>query len=122
MPIYEFACPACRKQVSVFQRSVSTAVAATCPECGGTELTRLISRFSFRRSLPDFDDMSGMDDMMDGLDEDDPKSVARWARRMGDAMGEDLPPDFDEQVRRMEAGDMPDDDGFGGDDYDDFDD
>ena len=123
MPIYEFACTGCRKKVSVFQRSMTTAVGARCPECGGTELTRLISTFSFKRSMPDFDDMSGMDDMMEGLDEDDPASVARWARRMGDAMGEDLPPDFDEQVRRMEAGEMPEDDGLGGgDDFDDFED
>jgi hypothetical protein len=38
-------------------------------------------------------------------------------------MGEDLPPDFNEQLARMEAGEMPDEDGFGGDDgLDDWDD
>jgi putative FmdB family regulatory protein len=122
MPIYEFACQGCRKKVSIFQRSMTTAVAAKCPECGSTDLSRLISKFSFHRSMPDFDDMSGLDDMMDGLDENDPKSVARWARRMGETMGEDLPPDFDEEIRRMEAGEMPDDDLGGGDDFDDFED
>ncbi len=123
MPIYEYACRGCRKKVSVFQRSMTTAVAASCPECGSTELSRLISKFSFHRSMPDFDDMSGLDDMMDDLDENDPKSVARWARRMGETMGEDLPPDFDDQIRRMEAGEMPDDDDLGGDGaLDDFDD
>ncbi len=41
------------------------------------------------------------------LDENDPRSVARWARRMGREMGEDLGPEFDEMVERMEAGEMP---------------
>jgi len=104
MPIYEYGCQGGGKKGSDFQRSMTTAVAARCPECGSTELSRLISKFSFHRSMPDFDDMSGVDDMMDDLDENDPKSVARWARRMGKTMGEDLPPDFDEQIRRMEAG------------------
>ena len=104
MPIYEYTCHGCRRKVRVFQRSMHTATAARCPECGSEEPTRLISSFAFHRSMPDFDDMSGVDDMMDDLDENDPKSVARWARRMGKTMGEDLPPDFDEQIRRMEAG------------------
>jgi len=44
------------------------------------------------------------------LDEQDPRSVARWARRMGKEVGEDLGPEFDEMVDRMEAGDLNEDD------------
>jgi putative FmdB family regulatory protein len=106
MPIYEYACAGCRKKVSIFQRSVAVATALRCPECGSTELSRQISKFSFHRSMPDFDDGPGMDD----LDENDPASVARWARRMGSEMGEDLPPDFEDELARMEGGDLPDDD------------
>jgi putative FmdB family regulatory protein len=122
MPIYEYACKTCRKRVSIFQRSVTTAVAVRCPECGGDDLNRLISKFAFHRSMSDFDDGPDFDDesFMDGVDENDPRSVARWARRMGEQMGEDLPPDFEQQLARMEAGEMPDDD-FGGGDFDDFD-
>jgi putative FmdB family regulatory protein len=110
MPIYEYRCNACGKVVSVFQRSMNTAVAAACDGCRSNDLSRLISRFSFRRSIPDADD--GFDDaMMDDLDENDPQSVARWARRMGDQMGEDLGPEFDDMVGRMEAGESFDDDG-----------
>ena len=46
-----------------------------------------------------------------GLDENDPKSMARWARRMGQELGEDMGDDFNEMVEQMEAGEMPDDDG-----------
>ncbi len=60
-----------------------------------------------------------MDDLADpskfgDVDENDPKSVARWARKMGSELGEDLGPEFDEMVERMEAGEMPDDLGDGG--------
>ena len=122
MPIYEFACNGCRRKVSVFQRSMTTTTAARCPECGSADLTRLVSRFVFHRSMPDFDDGPELDEdaFLDGVDENDPRSVARWARRMGDRMGEDLPPDFDAQLARMEAGGFPDEDG-GDDDLDNWD-
>ena len=45
---------------------------------------------------------------MDDVDENDPQSVARWARRMREESGEDLGPEFDEMIGRMEAGEMPD--------------
>jgi len=121
MPIYEYACAACRKQVSVFQRSINTATAPRCPECGGDDLARLISKFAFHRGMPDFELGSDFDDegMMDGVDENDPRAVAQWARKMGDKMGSDLPPDFDEQLARMEGGEMSDDAGDDGGEWDD---
>ena len=123
MPIYEFHCNACRRTVSVFQRSMNTAVAAKCSHCGGDDLTRLVSKFAFHRSASaddfgddDFDESA----MMEGLDENDPQSVARWARKMSDKLGEDLGPEFDEMVERMERGETLDDDSdFGDDDLDD---
>ena len=42
-----------------------------------------------------------------GLDENDPKSMARWMRKMSSEMGEDLGPEFDEVVNRLEAGEDP---------------
>ena len=43
------------------------------------------------------------------LDENDPKSKARLMRKMGDEMGEDLGPEFEEVVDRLEAGQSPED-------------
>ena len=56
--------------------------------------------------------------MLADVDENDPRSVARFARRMRDEMGDELGPDFDQAIEQMEAGEMPDDlgDGDGGDD------
>ena len=51
MPVYEYACMDCRKVVDVLARRVSDDVEANCPECGGRNTRRLISRFAFHRSL-----------------------------------------------------------------------
>ncbi len=60
--------------------------------------------------MGDMDDMGGMGRMFDGLDEEDPRSVARWARRMKDSMGGemDMGPEFDQALSRIEAGEDPD--------------
>lgn len=109
MPIYEYRCENCRRRTSVFLRSFSQTVEPRCEFCGSERLTRLMSRFAVLRS-----EESRLEDMADpgafgGVDENDPRSVAQWARRMGDAMGEDMGPEFSEMVERMEAGEMPDD-------------
>jgi putative FmdB family regulatory protein len=111
MPIYEYRCHDCKRRVSVFWRSFSELesenVVPHCPRCGGTNLTRLISRVAVVRSeesrLDDLTDSS----VLDGLDEEDPKSIARWMRRMSREAGEELGPEFDEVVDRLEAGQSP---------------
>jgi len=45
--------------------------------------------------------------MFAGLDENDPRSMARWARKMAETTGEDMGDEFNEMVERMEAGEMP---------------
>jgi hypothetical protein len=42
------------------------------------------------------------------VDENDPRSMARAMRRMGQEMGEDMPAEFDEVVDRLEGGEDPD--------------
>ena len=115
MPIYEFRCQACGRRVSVFQRSINAPGNAVCSHCGGAELRRLVSRFSVARGEDAL--LDGMDDesFLSGVDENDPRSVAAWARKMGSRFGEDLGSEFDEMVDRMEGGEMPDEEGAEGD-------
>ncbi len=42
----------------------------------------------------------------EGFD-DDPKEMGRMMRKMGKEMGEEMPPEFDEVVGRLEAGQSP---------------
>ena len=123
MPIYEYRCNTCHRRASIFQRSIRDATAVVCSHCGSTDLTRLISRVAVLRPEGSHLDDLASDASLADLDESDPRSVARWARRMGREMGEDLGPEFDEMVERMEAGEMPEDLGEGGEEepLDDFD-
>ncbi|HSB78296.1 MAG TPA: zinc ribbon domain-containing protein [Candidatus Methylomirabilis sp.] len=103
MPIYEYLCQDCRRRISVLVRSISRPGTPTCPRCGGSRLERLMSRFSRVRSedarLDSLADPSSLGD----LDENDPKSVARWAKKMGKEMGEDLGEDFDQVMEEAMA-------------------
>src|SRR5512143_1722849 len=107
MPIYEYRCADCKRRVSVFFRSFSTTSDPQCPNCGGTRLTRLVSRVATLKSedarLESMSDPSNFGD----VDENDPKSVARMMRKMGGEMGEEMGPEFDEMVDRLEAGENP---------------
>jgi putative FmdB family regulatory protein len=122
MPIYEYRCDDCRRKTTVLTLRVSASVDPTCDHCGGTKLRRLMSRFATPRSedarLEGLADPSSMGD----IDESDPKSMARWMRKMGKELGEDAAgEDFDQMVDEMEAGGL-DEDGSaeGGSDSDDF--
>jgi putative FmdB family regulatory protein len=127
VPIYEYRCHDCRRRVSIFWRTFSDAEggAPVCPRCGGAKLARLVSRVRVVRSEESrLDGMAGFDDLPD-FDEGDPRSMGRWMRKMSRDMGEDLGPEFDEVVGRLEAGEnpeeieksMPDLMGEGGEDF-----
>jgi putative FmdB family regulatory protein len=109
MPIYEYRCGDCKRRVSIFYRSFTdTDQGAQCPNCGGTNLTRLVSRVATVKSeearLEALSDPSSFGD----VDENDPKSMARLMRKMSDQVGgEDLGPEFNEMVDRLEAGESP---------------
>jgi putative FmdB family regulatory protein len=104
MPIYEYRCPRCRARFSVLALHADQEVAARCPRCHNTEVQRLISRFATVRSEEEQLDKLADPAMLADVDENDPKSIARWARRMQRTMGEELGDEFDEMVEQMEAG------------------
>lgn len=108
MPIYEYHCQSCNQKVSLFYRGFSAVTPPRCPNCGNSNLVRLISKVAVIRSeesrLDSLSDPSAWGD----VDENDPRSIARWARRMGREAGEDLGSEFDEMVERMDAGETPD--------------
>jgi len=109
MPIYEYRCHECHRRVSIWWRTFSEAErgAPRCPRCGGANLSRLASRVRLVRS-----EDSRLDDLTDpgqfgDLDENDPRSIGRWMRKMGNELGEDLGPEFSEVVDRLESGQTP---------------
>lgn len=108
MPIYEYRCQSCRRGFSLLIRSFSTQPSVVCPRCGGSDVRRLISSFAVVRSEEGrADHLADMAEDMGSVDENDPRSMARWARRMSQEMGEEARPEFNELVDRLDAGESP---------------
>jgi putative FmdB family regulatory protein len=134
MPIYEYRCSECGQKARKFWRTFSAVddPSLQCPRCGSHSFERLISRVAVLRSEDSrLDDLADPDSLGD-LDEEDPKSLGRWLRKMSHEMGEEMPPEFDEVIGRLEAGQSPEEieesmpelaegldgaGGLGGDDY-----
>ena len=117
MPIYEYRCPACQKKSSrIWMRIPSAAEerALACPACGVAPLARLMSRFSSPKSEERRLESLADDPSLSGLDENDPRGMARLMRKMSEETGEPLEGEDAEMLGRMEAGEMPPDDETGG--------
>lgn len=130
MPIYEFACPKCRRIFSFLSKRVNPSHSPTCPKCGSKKLSKEVSRFAMLKGvaepkaaadnaedgppMPDLDDprvaraMSEMERDMEHLDENNPRHMAHMLRKMKDLMPTGtLPKEFDVAIKRLEAGEDP---------------
>ena len=110
MPTYDYRCRTCGKRSVIYQTYEEYGIdPVECPHCGSEHLQRLIGRVRIAKSedsrMEDLSDPSGWGD----FDEDDPKSMAKMMRKMGNELGEDMPAEFDEVVDRLEAGESPED-------------
>jgi putative FmdB family regulatory protein len=109
MPIYQYRCLNCKKRFEVFlsyqeygEKNVH------CPNCTSDKIQRRIGRIRVAKS-----EESRMDGLTDpsGLEglENDPRALGKMMRKMSNEMGEDVGPEFDEVVDRLEAGQSPED-------------
>ena len=110
MPIYEYYCGVCRKRVSVFFRTMSSAsdANAVCPQCSGQQLRRLVSRVAVLKSEESRMDALADPSLMAGLENEDPRALAHMMRKMSDEMGEPLDGEMSEVLGRLESGESPD--------------
>lgn len=114
MPIYEYVCPDCGARFQKLVRGFQNPEGLACPRCHSQRVQRAISRFATVKS-----EDARIESMADpsnfaGLDENDPRSIARWAKKMGKELGEDAGEDWDEMVEQMLEEEM----GGGADDED----
>lgn len=67
-------------------------------------MKKLVSKFAVLRG--DEARLEALSDpsMFSDVDENDPRSVAKWARKLGEHLGDDLPGDYGEMVEQLEAG------------------
>ena len=121
MPIYEFYCYKCHTVFNFFSRTVNTDKKPTCPKCHKTKLDRRMSSFATLRKrgeeegapMPDFDEgqmekaMGILASEAEHLDENDPRQAANLMRKLTDMTGLNLGPGMEEALKRMEAGEDP---------------
>ena len=111
MPYYDFYCQDCRRRVTLFYKTYADYDAAvpTCPRCGGSNLARRIRRVVVAKSDDArFESLADEADLSQ-LENADPATMARYMRRLGEEMGEDLGDEFTEVVERLEKGESPED-------------
>ena len=101
MPIYEYLCPNCNGRFQKLVQGFHDPSGLACPRCGNAGVRRAISRFATIKSEDARADSLADPSMFAGLDENDPRSIARWARKLGKELGEDAGEDWDEMVDQM---------------------
>jgi len=131
MPIYEFACPKCRRIFNFLSKRMNPDHLPVCPKCGNKKMAKQMSRFAMTKGLkepaakgdadaggegpmPDFDDprmmraMSELERDMEHMDENNPKHMAQMMRKMKDIMPPGtVPKELDVAIKRLEAGEDP---------------
>ena len=108
MPDYEYRCSDCGRYIKLFLTyNEFDSAEPVCRHCGSSHLKRLISRVGLAKSEESRMDSMDVDSMLTGLDEEDPRSLGRFMRKMSSEMGEDLGEEFDEVVGRLESGESP---------------
>jgi putative FmdB family regulatory protein len=101
MPIYEYMCPACQGRFQKLVRGFDDPPGLACPRCNSVEVKRAVSRFATLKSEDARVEALADPSNFAGLDESDPRSIARWAKRLGKELGEDAGEDWDEVVDSM---------------------
>jgi putative FmdB family regulatory protein len=110
MPTYDYICNTCHQRFDIFLSYSEYGVKQVrCSNCNSIDVKRRPPRVRMLRS--EESRMEGMADEFSGIEglEDDPQALGRAMRKMGREMGEDLPPEFDDVVDRLEAGQSPED-------------
>ncbi len=121
MPIYEFYCPQCHVVFNFFSRTINTDKIPPCPKCNRPKLERQMSSFAVLRGvkedqeegLPDIDEsklekaMTALASDAERINEDDPRQAAQLMRKLTHMTGLELGIGMEEALRRMEAGEDP---------------
>ena len=98
MPIFEYRCEACGKISEFLLIKTDEVFIPQCKRCKSKKMTRVLSKVRVIRS-----EESRMESLADpskwgGLDEKDPKSMAKMMKKLGKEFGEELGEDADQMV------------------------
>jgi putative FmdB family regulatory protein len=109
MPTYDFICNSCNQRFDVFMTFSEYGVKKVfCNHCNSEDVRRRMTKVRIAKSDESraqkmAEDFTGFENL-----ESDPQTLGHMMRKMGGEMGEDLPPEFDEVVDRLESGQSAD--------------
>jgi putative FmdB family regulatory protein len=113
MPNYDYICLDCNQRFDIFLTYAEYGTRpVSCPRCKSKNVRRRLTKVRVAKSdesrteslASDFSDPSALA----GL-ENDPQAMGKMMRKMGRELGEDMPPEFNEVVDRLEKGQSPED-------------
>ena len=135
MPIYEYGCSSCKIIFQFWTSKVGTNEIPLCPKCGNGSMQKIISSFAIGKgekknsagsdtgenphAADPFENMSpeqqakAEKEMMklmseaDSLNENDPKQMGAFMRKLTENTGIDMGPGMNEAIRRLEKGEDP---------------
>jgi putative FmdB family regulatory protein len=103
MPIYEYRCRHCGGKNEFITFRVSEPVPTSCNHCGSDGIARIPSRVRVRLSEETRLERLADPARLGGLDENDPKSMAKWMKSMSHEMGEEMGEEMDVDAMVEEA-------------------
>ena len=126
MPIYEYYSPDTNRIYSFFAKTLAQGkTVPKCPDKPGARMEKIVSGFAIGGRTkaeseaapvggpgaaddPRLDSaMAAMEKEMAGIDENDPRAMARMMRRMAELSGEKIDGPMEEAVRKLEEGADP---------------
>lgn len=122
MPVYEYYCKDCHTIYSFRSDSFEQSKKPKCPGCGKKKMEKQISMFAISSGrgddggddFPDIDEgamekaMMSLEGEAGGLDEENPRAMAKFMRKLYESTGLKLGGGMEEAIRRMESGEDPD--------------
>jgi putative FmdB family regulatory protein len=107
MPNYQYRCNDCHRRFEIFMTYSDYGIRpVNCTHCGSSKVERRIGRIRIARSEENRLENLADPSKLEGL-EDDPRALGRMMREMSGEMGEDMGPEFDEVIDRLESGQSP---------------
>lgn len=111
MPVYDYRCNVCGRKTAFFYKTYKDYDAAlegqtqVCPNCGSTELTRLISRVAIAKPGRNYANMSS-EEMLSVMEGGDGRELGQMMHQLGqdEAVSD---PAFGEVTKRLMHGDDP---------------
>jgi len=102
MPIYEYKCRSCHCKTTAFVLSQDRASDVRCRQCGSGDLEKLWSCFASPKSEESRLESLTEPSALSGLDENDPVSIGKFMKRMGQEIGEDFGGDGGDMEQAVE--------------------